>query len=295
MTPYEVITKADENATLMPVSGRAIRGSAGVEVSRKEKGLSGERVTADLIADSFGEERSFHPEGLSQRLRDIRGAVAVFGKAVAADLALSYRLYQPLGYKTWSASQFVDHQASRDLALDYFFALRDRLARSLVAHGFGPASRSHFEGWAAVEEEITQHLYDLRTLDRYEYEVQIFLNGPPADFKGEASFDFVQDAETIPVAVCYASDHFVSQLVEYEPQRAPGYERINTVLRYKISLPVEDKEESYLQAYAQASEVGSLLLDGLRLLRPGDDIGILALAIVAVDDFAPAIRDDGGR
>ena len=288
-TPYEVITRADDNAALMPVSGRAIRGSTGVEVSRRGERLSKERDTANLITDSYKQEQSFHPEGLNQRLRDIRDAVAVFGRAVDADLPLSYRLYQPRGYKTWSASQFADHRAKRDLEPGYFFALSERLARSLVTHGFDPASRDQFEGWSAVKEEIIQHLQDLRTLDRYEYEVQIFLNGPPADFEGEASLvDLVQGEETISVGVCYASDQLVGRLVEYE--EVPGYEKINTVLRYRISLPVEDEEESYLQAYPQASVVGALLLDGLRLLRPGDDIGILALEIVAVDDFAPTIR-----
>ena len=288
-TPYEVITRADDNAALTPVSGRAIRGSTGVEVSRRGKRLSKERDTANLITDSYKQEQSFHPKGLNQRLRDIRDAVAVFGRAVDADLPLSYRLYQPRGYKTWSASQFADHRAKRDLELGYFFALSERLARSLVTHGFDPASRDQFEGWSAVKEEIIQHLQDLRTLDCYEYEVQIFLNGPPADFEGEASLvDLVQGEETISVGVCYASDQLVGRLVEHE--EVPGYEKINTVLRYRISLPVEDGEESYLQAYPRASVVGALLLDGLRLLRPGDDIGILALEIVAVDDFAPTIR-----
>ena len=252
-TPSEVITRADDNAALMPVSGRAIRGSIGVEVSRREKRLSKEGATADLIGDSYGQEQSFHPEGLNQRLRDTRDAVAVFGRSVDADLPLCYRLYQSLGYKTWSASQFADLDRAGwnwDLGLECLFALRKRLARSLVAHGFDPASRGQFEGWSAVEEGITQHLQDLRTLDRYEYEVQIFLNGPPADFEGEASLvDLVQGKETISVGVCYASDQLVSHLVEYEHQKVPGYEKINTVLRYRISLPVEDEEESYLQAY----------------------------------------------
>jgi len=289
-TRYEVITRADDNAALMPVSGRAIRGSTGVEVSREQKRLSKERDTANLITDSYNkQEQSFHPEGLNQRLRDIRDAVAAFGRAVDADLPLSYRLFQPLGYKTWSASQFADHRARIDLESSYFLELGKRLARSLVAHGFDPASRDQFEGWSAVKEEISQHLQDLRTLDCYEYEVQIFLNGPPADFEGEASLvDLVQGEKIISVGVCYASDQLVSHLVEYE--MVPSYEKINTILRYRISLPVEDEEESYLQAYPQASVVGALLLDGLRLLRPGDDIGILALEIVAVDDFAPTIR-----
>ena len=288
-TRYEVITRADDNAALMPVSGRAIRGSTGVEVSREQKRPSKERATEDLITNSYGQEQSFHPEGLNRRLRDIREAVAAFGRAVDADLLLSYRLFQPLGYKTWSASQFADYRAKSDLEFSYFLELRKRLARSLVTHGFDPASRDQFEGWSAVKEEIIQHLQDLRTLDRYEYEVQIFLNGPPADFEGEASLvDLVQGEETISVGVCYASDLLVGRLVEYE--EVPGYEKINTVLRYRISLPVEDEEESYLQAYPNASVVGSLLLDGLRLLRPGDDIGILALEIVAVDDYAPTIR-----
>ncbi len=108
LTLYEVITRADDNAALMPISGRAIRGSTGVEVSREQKRLSKERSTEDLITASFGQEQSFHPEGLNQRLRDTRDAVAVFGRSVDADLPLCYRLYQSLGYKTWSASQFAD-------------------------------------------------------------------------------------------------------------------------------------------------------------------------------------------
>ena len=287
-TRYEVITRADDSAVLMPVSGLAIRGSTGVEVSREEKRLSKERATEDLISDSYKQEQSLHPEELNQRLRDTRDAVAAFGRAVDADLPLSYRLYTSLGYKTLSASQFADiDQARWDSGFEYFLALRERLARSLVAHGFDPASRGHFEVWSAVEEEITQHLQDLRILDRYEYEVQIFLNGPPADFEDEVSF-MVSGDETISVGVSYASDQLVGRLVEHE--KVLGYEKINTVLRYRISLPVDEDEESYLQAYPQASEVGALLLDGLRLLRPGEDIGILALEIVAVDDFAPTIR-----
>ena len=291
-TLYEVITRADDNAALMPISGRAIRGSTGVEISRTEKRPSKERATEDLITDSYGQEQSFHPEGLNQRLRETRDAVAAFGRAVDADVLLGYRLRQSLGYKTWSASQFADlDRAGWNLELGCLFALRKRLARSLVAHGFDPASRDQFEGWSAVEEEIIQHLQDLRTLDRYEYEILIFLNGPPADFEGEASLvDLAQGEETISVGVCYASDQLVSHLVEYEHQKVPGYEKINTVLRYRISLPVEVGEKPYLQAYPNASEVGGLLLDGLRLLRPGDDIGILALEIVAVDDYAPTIR-----
>ena len=289
-TRYEVITRADDNATLMPVSGHAIRGRTGVEVLRREKRPSKERATADLIADSYVHDQSFLREGLNQRLRDTRDAIVAFGRAVDADSPLSYRLYASLGYKTWSASQFADPGRARwDLGHEYFIALRKKLARSLVTHGFDPASRGQFEGWSAVEEKISQYLQDLRTLDRYEYEVQIFLNGPPADFENDASLvDLVRGEETISVGVCYASDQLVGRLVEHE--EVPGYEKINTVLRYRVSLPVEAEEEQYLQTYPRASEVGALLLDGLRLLRPGDDIGILALEIAAVDDFAPTIR-----
>ena len=117
-TPDEVITRADDNAALMPVSGRAIRGSTGVEVSREgEEAIKRKGHQANLITDSYKQEQSFHPEGLNQRLIDIRDAVAAFGRAVNADLPLSYRLYQPRGYKTWSASQFADHRAKDRLGV----------------------------------------------------------------------------------------------------------------------------------------------------------------------------------
>ena len=290
LTRYEAITKADDNAVRMPVSGRPIRGLPGVEVTREVK-KSTEEDTEDLISDSYAQGESFYPEELNDRLEYIRDAVEALAKAVDADLPLGYRLHQSYGYKTWSASQFAEIDRERDSGLLHFLALKERLARSLIAHGFDPASRGQFEEWSAVVEEITLHLQDLRTLDRYEYEVRIFLNGPPADLEGEVFVVHLdQDEEPISVAICYASDQLVSQLVEHDHQAVPDYAKINTIFRYRITLCVEDEEESYLQAYPRASRVGALLLDGLRLLRPGDDIGILALEIVPIDDFAPEIR-----
>ena len=287
---YEVNTKPDDKAVLMPISGLPIRGSTGVEVSRTEKRLSKKEVTENLINGSCQQEKPFNSEQLNQRLRFLKEAIEVLGRAVDADLPLRYRLHESLGYKTWSAQQFYDQDLSGwPLRLNYFLAIRKRLAQSLVGHGFDPATRGQFEGWSAVEQEIIENLKDLRTQEWYEYEVQIFLNGPPADFEGEASLgDILENEETISVGVSHASDQVVGLLVEHG--EVPGYEIINTVLRYRVLLPVDEEEETYLQAYPKATEVGALLLDGLRLLRPGDDIGILALEIVAVDDFAPMIR-----
>ena len=243
---YEVITKVDDNAVRMPVSGRPIRGLPGVEVAREVKKISKEETTEDLISDSYVQGQSFYPEGLNNRLKNIRDAVVALGKSVDADLPLGYRLHQSSGYKTWSASQFADIDRKRDSGPWFFLALQKRLARSLVAHGFDPASRGQFEGWSVVVEEIILHLHDLRILDRYEYEVQIFLNGPPVDLESEAVVvHHEQDEEPISVAICYASDQLVSQLVEHDHQRVPDYAKINTVFRYRITLCVEDEEESY--------------------------------------------------
>ena len=294
-TRHEANTKVDDNAARMPVSGHPIRGMPGVEVAREVK-ISKEEATEDLISDSYVQEQSFYSEELNHRIKDLRDAVVALGEAVDADFPLEYRLWQSCGYKTWSSSQFADRDRKRDSGLwhsgfSHFLALKKRLARSLIAHGFDPASRGQFEDWPEVVEEIILHLQDLRTLDRYEYEVQIFLNGPAADLESEALVVHLkQNEEPISVAMGYATDQLVSQLIEYDRQTVPDYAKINTVFRYKITLCVEDVEESYLQAYPKASRVGALLLDGLRLLRPGDDIGILALEIAPIHDFAPEIR-----
>jgi hypothetical protein len=83
-------------------------------------------------------------------------------------------------------------------------------------------------------------------------------------------------------------DDDLDPLVAWE--RRPGYEKVNTLVKYRIGMPVEEGEEVYLSAYTAAGEVAELVLDALRLLRPREDVGVLAVEVVAADDLTPDIR-----
>lgn len=178
---------------------------------------------------------------------------------------------------------------SWDSTVEFWPSFVPVLAEALVDEGFDPQERSTFERWSACADNIVGRLGLLAERRDYEYEVRIFLNGPAIDSQEDVVIaELALGEEPVQVCLAYASDALLDPLVDYTVFE--GFNKVNTVVRYRTKVSVEADERPYLQQYADASEVAELCVDVLRLVRCKEDIGVLALEIVELDSLTPKIR-----
>lgn len=285
-------TTVDSDLNLTPAAKNPIRGCSGVEVEISEDNSinSIKRNTYSILISQTRPE-SYQTQAVQDALKKVNQAIEKIGILVDNDSKLSYRLYGAIGYKSFSQKDFLEMQKKENWnpEIAYFLSIADLLSSELTVHGFKPEERSKFSKWHDVIENSAQKLHKLRLEENYHYEVHIFLNGPLLDIKKDVLIaNLLLDNYPLEISLGYATDEIITSLVEND--KHPAIERINTVIKYKVNIPIEAGEESYLIQYHNASLLAQILLDSLRLCRPLDDIGVLAIEVLPLSFSAPRIR-----
>lgn len=300
--PYQLWSEArrssktviGKGAAKLPITQRAVRGLPGVQIELPERLPNTQEQTRSLIVASYDRPEKYHSPELQDALTGVRNTVEEIGRAIDLDTALCYRLSEVPGYKTWSPAEFADRQASEGWspapAIHYLFPLSEILAKEIVILGFSPTARAKFDKWDIAAKRTLAEIDAVKSRKDYKYEARVFLNGPPIDLAEDAVIAHLAlEKRPIEVFLGYATDEILSPLVEYKTH--PAIQRINTIIRYEIDVPVEAGEDPYLEEYARASLVAQFVLDSLRLCRPREDIGILALKMIPRSILTPDIRE----
>ena len=287
-------TVIGKGATKLPITQRAVRGLPGVQIELPQRLPNSQKQTRSLIIASYQRPEKHQSQELQDAMTGVRNTVDEIGRAIDLDTALCYRLSEVPGYKTWSAAEFADREASEGWtpapALHYLFPLSEILAKEIVALGFCPAVRTEFDKWDIAAKRTLAEIDTTKSRKEYKYEAIAFLNGPPIDLAEDAVIAHLSlEKRPIEVFLGYATDDILSSLVDYETH--PAIQRINTIIRYEVNVPVEAGEDLYLKEYVSASVVAQFVLDSLRLCRPRDDIGILALKMIPRSILTPGIRE----
>lgn len=284
-------TISSSEATILSITKRPVRGHTGIDIrASKNSSKSLEKRIRSLILRSDRSEK-YYSQVIQDRVAKVSETVKRIGSLIDKDPRLSYRLHESIGYKTFSPEYFSEMKKKEDWdgSTVCFMTIANLLAKELVAHEFNLAERAKFQKWEIVWKNLFEKLDQLRLEDEYHYEVLVFLNGPLVDFREDIIIaNLLLQGKPIEISLGYATDEIMTPLIEYK--RHPAIEKINTVIKYKVNIPIEAGEEDYLIQYHNASLVAQLLLDSLRLSRPLDDIGVLAIEVVPISFTAPIIR-----
>ena len=286
-------TVASSDAHHLPNTNFPLRGHDGVELTCPEEELSNSQKTCELIIDLHRRDaESIAESEYKPALLEVNASIEMLKEAIIKDAELSFRLYGVMGYKTYSWDDFIKRKTGNNgtIAQLYFYSVSEILADALVAHQFDPSTRHQFKKWTDVKELVTTNLSEIRNRTEYSYEVRVYLNGPPVDLDANKNIANLSiNNTTVHIDICTATDALLEPLVKYK--KHPSAQRINTVLLYTFSAPVQASEEVYLREYSNAAKVTEFVIDSLRLIRPKDDIGVLALEVVPTTKFTPYIRE----
>ena len=294
-SPYvrrsRAVTTTSDQAVMLPRTMRPLRGTEGVEVGSVDRDRTRADDVRELLLESFRSWSDAGSSDVEQKRAALHHALASLNEYVDQSNALRYRLYGAVGYKTFSPEAMEKHREKhrRDSTIEFWLSFVPVLAEALVDEGFDPRERSAFERWSASADNVVGRLGLLAERADYDYEVRIFLNGPAIDSLEDVIIaELALGAEPVQVCLAYATDVLLDPLVDYTVFE--GFNKVNTVVRYRTKVSVEADERPYLQRYADASEVAELCVDVLRLVRCKEDIGVLALEIVELDSLTPKIR-----
>ena len=123
-----------------------------------------------------------------------------------------------------------------------------------------------------VKKGTVNALKEIELLDGYCYEIRIFFNGPLVDQSEDVPLlDLSIAKRDVQVFIGYASDDLLTPLsndgrpTSWKGETVIGVEKINTVARYKVEIPVDDNNSSYTKEYGYASYLARLILDSLVL------------------------------
>jgi hypothetical protein len=299
--PLKAITEAEETAERLPFTGRIIRGLSSVKVVFPEKSDLSDSIS-NLLNSSYEEPKSYHHEQLQRAFADILKNILDIKEIVCIHDKLTYRILKGLiGTKIGSWNDFIEWKKSWGDEFPYhshifFHAFSKILVEQLKIAGFNPATRQDFSNWGMVKEGTVNALKEIELLDGYCYEIRIFFNGPLVDQSEDVPLlDLSIAKRDVQVFIGYASDDLLTPLsndgrpASWKGETVIGVEKINTVARYKVEIPVEDNNSSYTKEYGYASYLARLILDSLRLCRPLDDIGIITIEIYPLSLFAPPV------
>jgi len=284
----EAVTTASADAHLLPVTKRPIRGTDGVESGTRERAPLPTEVVRHYLSESVS---TWNKTPTASECRDHFQQVL---SEIDKDHPLGYRLLGSVGYKHYSPEDFESRRSEGGSdRFDYWSGLMHVFARGITSASGLPASPLQFENWETAKNECVEELRDLRARSQYSYQVRIYLSGPAVDSAADIpianlGFDGGATQHPISVTLAYATDELLQPLISSEVLN--GLQKVNTVLRYDTTVGVELGEDAYLGLYADAANVAELVVNGLRLLRYQDDIGVLALEIVGDDEFTPHIR-----
>jgi hypothetical protein len=294
-SPYDrrcrAATTVSEQAVLLARTGRPVRGTEDVEVRAVDRGRTRTDNVKELFSVSFSNDIYQQSSDLMRKQTAFRDQLTRLGEYIDQSPALRYRLHGIIGYKTFSpeALERLREEHRLDPTTELWISLSRVLAEALVDQDFDPTSRSAFDRWSATVDGVVSRLEQLAERPDYEYEVRIFLNGPAIDSAEDVLLgELSVRGEPVRVFLAYATDDLLDPLVDYTV--VEGFNKVNTIVRYRTKVAVEADEVPYLQRYADAAEVAELFVDALRLVRCKEDIGVLALEIVELDSLTPGIR-----
>ena len=295
-----VVTKGTEEAARLPLTGRLVRGTVGVSVglAARDRGLS--PLSLALQSES---EWGVSPPPTEQEERLVR-AVASAHK----DLCRAVRDVPPLhvqillagGYKTHTGDE-ARAQATDEATADHGWDVQMRLAlgkhldRAFLACGFDPDSPSAFDRWDDVAPGALDSLAALLTRTHWSYDVVALLNAPPVDDDAPLHLiDTLVDGQPVAITIEAATDELLSRFVDgpynFAGDIAATYTSpVNSALRVRLSLPVEDSEASYIEVLSRAADLLVRTVDVLRIAASGD-VGIVGVEPVPVHPDAPGIR-----
>jgi len=286
-----IATIATSSSVELPSTKRLVRGCKGNEIRiYKNNKKSLEQRIKSLLFHSYRVEE-YYSEVIQDRITKINETVNQIGILIDNDPELGYRLSGSIGYKSFSSEEFYEMKKKGDWSgpTIYFMSIADLIAKELVGQGFELSEKSRFDKWDSVCIKTFEKLSQLKLEDEYHYEVLIFLNGPLIDYEEDVIIaNLALQGKPIKILLGYAVDEIMTPLVEYAQH--PAIDKINTVIKYRVNIPIEAGEDDYLVQYHNASLVAQLLLDSLRLCRPIDDIGVLAIEVVPISFTAPVIR-----
>ena len=234
---------------------------------------------------------NYYPQEVQERIKRVQSTIKELSWLIDGDTKLSYCLFGAIGYKTGSLSEFSKSKQhdNWDPSRYYLFGIAKLFSAELIKNNFQLKKRKNFETWEVVWRNSFKELQRLREEEKYYYDVYIFLNDPLVDAPEDIEIVKLSlNDEPIEVLLGYSTDELLLPLVGYEKHSA--VERINTVSKYRASVPVETSKEEYLVQYHYASVIAQLLLDSLRLCRPLEDIGVLAIEALPCSFSAPRIR-----
>jgi hypothetical protein len=297
----KAITEVEETAKRLPITGRVIRGLTGVKVTFSRE-LDRKSLTKNLLCSSDETPRSYHTDKLQEAFSAIQKHISSIKQEIENDDKLSYRLEYPALFKSRSYDEFIENKKAYKCKYPDYIpnnsgGILELIAKHLVSSEFNPDDRHDFCHWQDIKEGVVNTLREIERLNEYDYEVRIFLNGPLIDQLEDIPwFDLSINNRAAQVFLGYATDDLLTSLANgekipsYIQDSIIGVEKINTIARYHVSIPVEAGADEYNIHYGYASYLAEIILDSLRLHRPLDDIGIIAIEIYPLSPFAPHIR-----
>ncbi|RWX50978.1 hypothetical protein VU01_12372 [Candidatus Electrothrix marina] len=297
----KAFTEAEETARKLPVTGRVIRGFPGVKVNFSKKSTLKDLITK-LLYSSDEKPETYHSEQLQEAFAAIQKHISSIDHKIDENSKLSYRLKYPPFFKEWSCDEYVERMQEYKAKYPnytprYSLGILQLIAEQLVLAKFDPSTRQNFYNWQDVKKGAVNALREIEQLNEYHYEVRIFFNGPLIDQPEDIPlYDLSLEDNNIQIFLGYATDDLLTslssgaRLPSYTEDSIIGIEKINTVARYRFKVQVEAGRKEYNIHYGYASYLAEMILDSLRLCRPMDDIGIIAIEIYPLSPFAPHIR-----
>lgn len=284
-----VITQAEDDKALLPLTRKPIRGSAGVAVNIERRAESSRNRIRELVVESLGKPSDWKTDEESKTVQEKRQIIGtrVRGVISAADEVpgLRERMFEASGYKHYEPDQIRD--AARERDHDFVFRLAYIIGDALMENEFEPTTRKGFDKWEPTCEASIIRLTSLASRSVNKYEIVALLNGPPVDSEvGYAIYESGIQYAISPISLRYADDALLSRILE--SSRSP-VGNINTAIRYEVAIPVISTVHDYLNLYTVATIVAETIVDIIRLVRE-DDVGIEGLEVLRVEDFTPAIR-----
>jgi hypothetical protein len=296
-SPATVTTEASPAATRLPITGRPIRGSAGVKVTATEYESSswgGEPRLHDVVSDTLLRV-SITSREEDKALDELRGAYSSLVTMALSHSVLARILYESRGFKHHEPEQIEALiEPDRDKAAEAVsFALIPVVEDALSDAGLEWERVREFDDWDRAAENLFGSLKELAGRTHYEYEVTAFLNGPLLDQHEPVIIGNLPNSEIV-IQLSYATDASLrrgrhegfSLGVEEFPL---ALRQANTTISFSAWIPIDASVDFFLSTYPYGVYHCLPVLDVLRLVHDGD-IGIGALRVSPKSRYTPMIR-----
>ena len=301
LTGERVVTEAAADAQRLPHTGRAVRGTGGVQVQVRDVGPSwGTPTLHNVVFDSLIRARSSPKADERGRLeaieRDAHEAYIALRDTCLQSGELGLRLFESRAFKHHEPDEarLLVARAEAEGFEDFPLAISPVVEDALTDAGFLWDERATFNAWEDTGVNMARSLAELEAREFHEYDVLTFLNGPLVDHEQPIAIGHLPSNPEAVVTICYADDstlrrarHEGFSLVS-DPLPA-SIRSANTVVTIALKVHVNAPVEAYLSLYPEASQWMVRVLDVLRIAHPAE-IGISGLRISPHSRYTPMIR-----